>query len=128
MKKRTRGVIARLIVFWILLLVVGYGFCYSLFVLDDGAQLTEYFESPFVSTETMFLLLAFCILMLLGIFALTVSVVDTVGELRKIERAWAKYEKKAAKKKSKSGPRFNMLNMIDREFGHQKPQGRCRLP
>ena len=122
MKKRTRGVIARLIVFWILFLVVGYGFCYTLFVLEDGAQLTEYFESPFVNTETMFLLLAFCILLLLGIFALTVCVVDTVGELRKIEKAWAKYEKKAAKKKSKSGPRFNMLNMIDREFGHSKPQ------
>lgn len=121
MKKRTRGVFARLVILWILLLAIGGFFCYVLFARADGAQLTEYFNSPFVNTETMYLLLAFCILLMIGLIALLRSTIYTASKVKDIRRAWDRYEKKVSKKKAKNAPRFNMLNMIDHEFdGHSK--------
>lgn len=117
MNKRTRDVITRLVIFWLLLLAIGGFFCYVLFARSDGAQLTEYFKSPFVNTETMYLLLAFCILLMVGMFILLRSTFYTASKLRDIKRAWDRYERKKDKKKRKSAPRFNMLNMIDNEFG-----------
>lgn len=118
MKKRTRRVTTIMIIFWILLLVVGGLFCCILFALSDGAQLTEYFKSPFVNTETMFLLLGLCILLTISMILLGISVVSTTIQLKRIKKAWRKYEKKTVKKKLRSAPRFNMLNMIDREYEH----------
>ncbi len=111
-----------LIVFWILLLVVGGFFCYILFALGEGAQLTEYFSSPFVNSEIMYLLLGFCILLFVSLFSLNISARHTTKKLRGILKAWRKYEKRSTKKKVKSGPRFNMLNRIDREYAHSRPQ------
>ena len=110
-----RGVIACLFTLWILLLIIGGFFCYVL-LFRDGAQLTDYFSSPFVNTEVMYLLLAFCILLLVSVAVLIGSANRTVKTLQKICRAWERYEKKSIKKKAKTGPRFNMLNMIDREY------------
>ena len=116
MKKRIRGVTARLILLWITLMLIGGFFCYLLFVQADGPQLTEYFQSPFVNTETMYILLVFCILLFVGLIALIRTAFYTATKLRDIQRAWDRFERKIAKKKPRNGPRFNMLNMIDREY------------
>lgn len=115
MKKRTRGVIIRLAILTILLLAVDGLFFYVLFANPDGAQMTEYFQSPLVNTEVVYLMLGLCILLLLGLIWLTGSAMRTTASLHKLTRAWEKHDKK--KDKHKFPPRFNMLNRIDEEFG-----------
>ena len=116
MKKRTRGVLFRIIVSFSLILFIGGAFCYTLLANPEGANLADFFQYSLIPSETVYLLAGLCILFAVSLVWLLCCSFSTTSAMQKVRRAWAQYENKK-NKKVKTAPRFAMLNQIDHEFG-----------
>ena len=53
MKKRTRGVLFRIIVSFSLILFIGGVFCYTLLANPEGANLADFFQYSLIPSETV---------------------------------------------------------------------------
>ncbi len=117
MFKRIRSVIIRMVVLWILFFLVAGAFCYILFALPGGAKLEEYFNSSLVKTETLYIVLALGVILIACLLLMSISAARTVSRLKKIQKAWNRFEKKLEKKKKGDKTiRFGMLHDIDKEY------------
>ena len=129
MNKTTKRLFITVAVTASLFFIIAIIFYISVLGNKELEYIQSYLNSPFASTEAVYMIIGFALALLVALLLLTVSVIPLLIPITKRHRLLKKLFGKQKKRRKRVGVRFSQLTRIDKELKSKKhvPYDTCEL-